>query len=140
MSTIGMRISSGGSGQQVVQLGDVCLPALFERREQVRGAAKGIGAAGDALGAAVLAFGHQPGALEHGDMFLDGGERHVVAGGELAHRGFAVHHPRQDVAARGVGERAEDLVERLRGGLQIYNHMVVDSSIAAAVHKPNVKA
>ena len=61
-------------------------------------------------------------------MFLDGGKRHVVVGGKLADRRVGVHHPLQDVATRGVGERPEQLVQAMRRGLLIYNHLVVDSS------------
>jgi len=64
-----------------------------------------IGVPGYALGAAILAFGHQPGTLQHGHVFLHGGKRHVVMRGEFAHGRVGVHDPRQDVATRRIGER-----------------------------------
>ena len=72
---------------------------------------QGIGVAGHALGAAVLAFRHQPGTLQHGHVFLHGGKRHVVVRGEFAHRRVGVHDPRQDVATRRIGERPEQLIQ-----------------------------
>jgi hypothetical protein len=47
---------------------------------------------------------------------------------ELAHGLVGVHDPRQDVAPRRIGERAEQLVQALRRWLPIYNHMVVDNN------------
>ncbi len=74
---------------------------------------QGIRVAGHALGAAVLAFRHQPGTLQHGDVFLHGRKRHVVVRGELADGRVGGHHPRQDVATRGIGEGPEQLVQGL---------------------------
>ena len=84
------------------------------------------GITGHAAGAAVLAFGHQAGAFEHGDVLLHRGERHAVVRGQLAHRGLGVHHAGEDVAPGGVGQCAEQPVQRERGRLLICNHMVVD--------------
>jgi hypothetical protein len=96
--------------------------------EQARRATYRIGVAGHTLRAAISPFGHQPGTLQHGHVFLHGGKRHVVVRGELAHRHVRVHDPRQDVAACGIGERSEQLVQRARRRLPIYNHLVVDAS------------
>jgi hypothetical protein len=126
-----VRPHAGGvalCGQQRVQARDAHEPAFLELREQTVGLADRVGIAGHALGAAVLPLGHQPGALEHGDVLLHRGEGHLVARGQLADGRVGVHHTSQDVAPRGVGERAEQLVEVVRRGLTIYNHLVVDAS------------
>jgi hypothetical protein len=101
---------------------------LLELGEQSSGTTQGIGVAGHALGAAVLAFCHQPGTLEHGDVFLHGSKRHVVVRGQFADGRVGVHHPRQDVATRSIGERPEQLVQGVRRCVPMYNHLVVDSS------------
>ena len=90
-----------------------------------------IGVSRHALSAAVPPLGHQPGTLQHGHVFLHGGERHVVVSGEFAHRRVGVHDSRQDVATRGIGERPEHLVQGVRRCVSIYNHLVVDSSTVA---------
>jgi hypothetical protein len=77
----------------------------------VVGPAHGVGIAGHALGSAVLPLGHELRALEDGHVFLHGGERHLVARGQLADGRVGVQYASQDVAPRGVGERAEQLVE-----------------------------
>ena len=76
------------------------------------------------LRAAVLPLGDQLGSFEHGHVLLHGGKRHLIARGQLADGRVGVHHPGQDVAPRGVGQRAEQLVKRVRRWLT-YNHMVV---------------
>lgn len=101
-------------------------PPCLELRQQAIGQAHGVGIAGDALGAAVLALRHQPRPFEHGHVLLHGGERHVVVLGQLADRGLRVHHAVQDVAPRGVGERPEELIQGFRARLLSYNHLVVD--------------
>jgi hypothetical protein len=88
----------------------------------------GMWVAGHTLGTAILPLGHEPGTRQHGHVFLHGGKRHVVVRGEFAHGRLGVHDPRQDVATRGIGERAEQLVQSLRGLVSIYNHLVVDTS------------
>jgi hypothetical protein len=103
---------------------------LLERREQSGGTTQGLGVAGHALGAAVPAFGHQPGTLQHGHVLLDSCKRHLVVRRKFAHGRLGVHDPRQDVPTGRVSERAKQLVQGLRGCLPIYNHMVVDISTA----------
>ena len=106
------------------------MPALLELCEQSRGTTHRVGVAGYALSAAVPPLGHQPGTLQHGDVFLHSGKRHVVMRGEFAHGRVGVHYPRQNVAPRGIGERPEQLVQNVRPWLSTYNHSVVDGSTA----------
>jgi hypothetical protein len=118
-----MRISLDWGGEQLVEAGDARVPAFLELREQMVGPAHGVGIAGDALRPAVLPLGHQPRPLEHRDVLLHRGERHLVAGRQLADRRVGVHHAGEDVAPRRVGERAEQLVEVLRREPATYNHL-----------------
>lgn len=106
---------------------DAHQPAFLELREQMVGPAHGVRITGHTLRAAVLPLGDQLGSFEHGHVLLHGGKRHLIARGQLADGRVRVHHPGQDVAPRGVGQRAEQLVEVVRRWL-IYNHMVVYSS------------
>ena len=69
-------------------------------------------------------------------MLLHRGERHVVALGQLAHRGFGIHDAEQDVAPGRVGQRPEQLVEGLRARLLSYNHLVVDASTKRVAGPP----
>lgn len=101
---------------------------MLELVQQPGRTTQGVGVAGHTLGAAVLPFRDQPGSLQDGHVFLDGGKRHVVVSSQLADGRVGVHDPFQDVATRGVGERPEQLVQAMRRGLLIYNHLVVDSS------------
>ena len=86
------------------------MPALLELCEKARGTTHGIWVAGHTLGTAILPLRHKAGTLQHGHVFLHGGKRHVVVRGELAHGCVGVHDPRQDVATRGIRERAKQLV------------------------------
>jgi hypothetical protein len=95
-------------------MADPRLPALLELCEQAIGTAHRVGVAGDALRAAVLPLGHQLGTFQHGHVLLHGRKRHVVTGGQLADGRVGVQHARQDVAACGVGQGAEQLVEGFR--------------------------
>ena len=70
----------------------------------------GVDVAADELLAAVALLDHEPGALEHGDVLLHGGEAHRVAAGERRHRVLLRHRADDDVAAGGVGERMEDAI------------------------------
>jgi hypothetical protein len=87
------------------------VPALLELREQSGSTLQRIRVAGHALSASILALRYQPGALQHGHVLLHGGKRHVVVRGELAHGRVGVHDPRQDVAARVIGERPKQLIQ-----------------------------
>lgn len=64
-------------------------------------------------------------ALEHGDVLLHGGEAHLVARSKIGHRRRFRERPRQDVAARAIGQGTEELVERLLALFSKYNHVVV---------------
>ena len=108
-------------------MGDAHEPAFLELGEQAVGPAQGVRVAGHALRTAIPALGDQSGPLEHGHVLLHGSERHVVAPRQLADRRVGVHHAREDVPPRGVGERAEQLVEVVRRRLT-YNQMVVNAS------------
>ena len=91
------------------------MPALLERRKQSSRPPQGVRVAGDALGASILPLRDQPRPLQHGDVLLHGGKRHVVVRGELADGRVCVHDARQDVATRRIGERPEQLIQRLDG-------------------------
>ena len=103
------------------------LPAFLELREQTVGAAYGVGIAGHALRAAVLPLGHQLGTFQHGHVLLHGCKRHLVSRGQLADRRVGVHHARQDVTPRGIGQRPEQMIQVVGRRRSIYNHMVVDT-------------
>ena len=109
---------------------------MLELLEQASGLPQSSRIADHPLGAAVLPLRHQARALQDGYVLLDGGKRHVVVRGEFTHGRVGVHDPRQDVAARGISERPEHLVQSLRRRLPIYNHLVVDSSTGRCCHSP----
>lgn len=54
---------------------------------------------------------HQARPLEHDEVFADRGERHREGARQLADGGLARGEPRDDRAARRIGERAEYGVE-----------------------------
>jgi hypothetical protein len=87
------------------------VPALLELREQSGRTPQGIWVAGHALGASILPLRYEPGTLQHGHVLLHGGERHVVVRGEFAYGRVGIHDARQDVATRGIGERAKQLIQ-----------------------------
>ena len=101
---------------------DAAAPDLLVLLEQPGGGPDGVDVAPHEPLATALLLGHQPCSLEHRDVLLHGGERHRVALGEGRHRCRLAQHPRDDVAAGGVGEGTEDPVHVL---LLIYNHQVV---------------
>jgi hypothetical protein len=88
----------------------------------------GVGIARHALRAAVSPLGHQLRAFQHGHVLLHGGKRHLVSRGQFADRCVGVHHTRQNVAPRGIGQGPEQLVQVVGRSLATYNHMVVYSS------------
>src|SRR6266508_924462 len=56
----------------------------------------------------------EAGALQHLEMLGDGGKAHLKRLCELGHRGFAQREPRQDGAARRIGEGRESGAEAIR--------------------------
>ena len=114
-----------GSGENFVQATDARVPALLELRQQAIGTTHGVGVAGHALGAAVLALGHQLSAFQDGDVLLDGCKRHRVSRRQLADGRVGDHDARQDVAPRGIGQGPEQLVHGRGRRLSMYNHLVV---------------
>jgi hypothetical protein len=87
------------------------VPALLELRQQTIGTAHGGGVAGHALRATVPPLGHQLSTFQHGHVLLHGCKRHLVSRGQLADRRVGVHHARQDVAPRGIGQRPEQPIQ-----------------------------
>lgn len=83
----------------------------------------GAAIAPNELFAPVPSLGDEIGTFEHGDVFLDRGEAHVVPHGELRHRCVLAHRSSQDVAARSIGEGLEDPVDFVVVQLS-YNHLV----------------
>ena len=63
--------------------------------------------------------------LQHGHVFLDGGEAHRVPAREPGHRLALPHRQGEDVAPRRIRQRLEDAVGLVARKL-IYNHLVVD--------------
>ncbi len=108
------------------------MPALLELCQQTIGTAHRIGVTGHALCTTVLPLGHQLSTFQHGHVLLYGCKRHLVSRRQLADRRVGVHHARQDVAPRGIGQRPEQLVQVVGRRLSIYNHMVVDDSTGSA--------
>jgi hypothetical protein len=88
------------------------------------------------LRAAVLPLGHQLSTLEDSDVLLHGGKRHSVSRCQLADGRVGVHHARQNVAPRGIGQGPEQMVEVIGCCLSIYNHMVVHPSMDAIDRTP----
>ena len=80
---------------------------------------------GDQLLAAVCTLLNETRALEHGDVLLHGGEAHLVPRSKIGHRRRFRERPRQDAAARAIGQSTEELVERFFAVFSNYNHMVV---------------
>jgi hypothetical protein len=83
------------------------VPELLELHEQTIGTTHGLEGAGDALCPTILAFGDQLSTFQHGHVLLHGCERHLVSGRQLADRRLGIHHAREDVPPRGVGQCAE---------------------------------
>ncbi len=96
------------------------LPELAIVLDPIARAPHGSGAQAGAPYAALAFDRGESGATEHAHVLGDGGERHVEARCEFANRAVAGGEPRQDLAARGIGERGKRGVER--GGL--VNHVV----------------
>ena len=59
--------------------------------------------------------------FQHAQVLGNRWKRHVKRLGKLGNFGFAARQPREDGAARGIGERAESGVQRIA---EIVNHTV----------------
>src|SRR5258707_11035657 len=63
----------------------------------------------------------QPGIFENPQMFRNRRERHVVRPGEVGDAPVATRQMRQNLPARGIGQRGKSSVQCSRG---IFNHLV----------------
>src|SRR6266403_491362 len=63
----------------------------------------------------------QSGIFENPQMFRNRRERHVVRPGEIGNAPVAPRQVRQNLPARGIGQRSESFVQCSRG---IFNHLV----------------
>jgi hypothetical protein len=104
-------------GREHVELRLPELPVVRDPRERV---AHGRGVERCTPHASFLLDGGEPGTLQHAHVLGDGRERHREAGRELADGVVAGGKARENVAARGVGEGGEGVVE----GPGTVNHMV----------------
>jgi hypothetical protein len=104
-------------GREHVELRLPELPVVRDPRERV---AHGRGVERCTPHASFLLDGGEPGTLQHAHVLGDGRERHREARCELADGMVAGGEAREDVAARGVGEGGEGVVE----GPGTVNHMV----------------
>src|SRR5680860_1465126 len=75
-------------GEHPVELAEPCVPELLECGEHSSGTGDLIGVAAHETFATMAVFAHESRPFQHGDVFLYGGEAHVVVGGERAHRGL----------------------------------------------------
>ena len=98
-------------------------PHRLELIEQLLRSADGLDVAPHVLLASAAPLDDEVGALEDGDVFLHGGEAHVIAPSERRHRGVVEHRSPHDVAARSVSQGMEQPVDILVGP-RTYNHMV----------------
>jgi hypothetical protein len=95
-------------GGQLIELGFPESPIALHPLE--RGAHRGRCERGATHASASL-DGRQTSGLQHTDVLGDRGERHVEAGRELANRTIPAGQPRENVAARRVGEGMEGRIE-----------------------------
>src|SRR5687767_495906 len=88
ISVIGIDLLLGGCGvgEDVVELAEAGEPQPFELVERSARLGEPLRVAADDAFPALRFLGHESGLLEHGDVLLHGGERHVVAGGERGDR------------------------------------------------------
>lgn len=71
--------------------------------------------------ASFLRAGDQAGRFQHGQVFHEAGQRHLVLLRQLRDGATAVAQLRQHAAPRGIGQRREDQVQL---GIFIVNHKV----------------
>lgn len=105
-----------GFGEDGIELAEARQPELLELQEQLARPRDALRVAAHEALAAVGTFGHESSLLQHGHVLLHGREGHIVARRECGHgRLLAGENPRDDVAARAVGEGAEQPVRIRRG-------------------------
>ena len=128
------KIGSGGCrrfgvGEQRIEAIDPASPDAFEVVEQRLSATDPVWVAADKSLTSLLALVHESCSFQHGDVLLDGSERHVVLSGELRDRRFVAQRSADDVAPGRVGEGPEDpvhlVVTEVDSTFNFYNHLVV---------------
>ena len=99
----------GGSSccDEFVDAGDAATPDRFELDEHGSHRAHRCHVAAGQLFAAAAPLGQQAGPFQYGDVFLHGGEAHVVLRRECGDRVLPGEDAAQDVAPGPVGERVE---------------------------------
>src|SRR5690606_22716653 len=113
--------------EEFVDLAEPRTPQVLELRQKITRPGKLFRVPTDPAFTAVRSFDHETCLLQYRHVLLHRCKRHVVARGEGRHRRLLpCKYAPDDVAARGVGECAEQAVE-LRVGLvsMTYNRMVV---------------
>ena len=110
-----VRAASGGEVglEDLAQPVEPVLPGGALAGEPVRGQLQPDRLEPAGAGAAHLLGADQPARLEDGQVLHDGREGHVEWPGQLAHRGRAGAQAFDQVAAGGIAQRSEDLVDRL---------------------------
>ena len=93
------------------QVGEIFGAHGTEAWERARREPDRLHVAAHQLFAAVAPLLHEVGALEHGDVFLHGGEAHRVAPGQRRHAVPAAGGEGDDVAPGAVGQGVEDAVD-----------------------------
>jgi len=95
---------------ELVDASDAAAPEVLELDEHRGDRAHRLHLAVGELLAAAAPFAEQASSLEHGDVLLHRGERHVVVRGECRDRVLPDQDASQDVAAGAVGEGVEQRV------------------------------
>src|SRR5690606_18825093 len=115
--------------EEFVDLAEPRTPQVLELRQKITRPGKLFRVPTDPAFTAVRSFDHETCLLQYRHVLLHRCKRHVVARGEGRHRRLLpCKYAPDDVAARGVGECAEQAVELRVGQVSMtYNHMVVDN-------------
>ena len=119
-----MGVCVVGIGDQVADAVEALPPQGFELVEGGADLVQRVGITPNPLFATLPLLHDQTGSFQNSNMFLDGGEAHRKAPGELRHRMVTDQRQCHDLATRAIGERREESVGSLRRPL-IYNHQVV---------------
>lgn len=107
----GMLSSFLSCHEELLEGIEALLPESAVELEPLRGVAQGPGIETDSMNASFHASRDQTGVLEDDEVLGDGVERDLVWLGDLRDGGVAEGQAREDVAARGVGESGEGLIE-----------------------------